>query len=310
MKTVIITGNAHPVLETELQTQGLEVYYRPEISRSELLELLPDAIGLVVTTRIKVDKQIIDAAPHLQWIGRLGSGMELIDTSYAASKGIACYSSPEGNRNAVAEQALAMLLSILNNLPQATQNVKGGIWLREENRGTELNGRKVGIFGFGNTGSAFARLLQPFGGQVLAYDKYRSGFAQNHVQESTMEEILDTCEVISFHLPLTEETKHLANSDFFTRCKQAPIFMNTARGQLVDTAALIEALKLKRIRGAALDVLENENLASYTAMENSQLQWLLAQPNVIITPHIAGYSHEAHYKMSTVLLEKLGFDLH
>ncbi|WP_346236353.1 NAD(P)-dependent oxidoreductase [Niabella insulamsoli] len=307
MKKVIITGNAHPILQEKLAAQNFEVSYEPQITYEAIKAAGPHVAGLVLTTRIKVDQALIDALPGLEWIGRLGSGMELVDVAYAKTKGIKCVSSPEGNRNAVAEHSLGMLLMLMNKMNIAVPEVKQGIWLRDENRGRELYGRKVGIIGFGNTGSSFAKLLQPFEVTVLAYDKYKNGFTNGFIQESSLEQVCSEAEIISFNVPLTSETHHMLNQDFLSKLKQKPIILSACRGKVIDTDALIEALKNSQVSGACLDVLENEKLNAYTAQEKQQLDELLAFNNVIVTPHIAGYSHEAFLKMATVLLEKLGF---
>jgi D-3-phosphoglycerate dehydrogenase / 2-oxoglutarate reductase len=304
-RKVLITAKVHNYLIDRLEEKGFEVSYQPSITYGEVVAAVPEFTGMIVTTRVKVDKEMLDRAGQLEWIGRLGSGMELIDVPYAESKGIRCVSSPEGNRDTVGEQAVGMLLVLMNNILKSNLELREGIWERDGNRATELGGRTVGIIGYGNTGGAFARKLSGFDVEILAYDKYKTGFSDAYVKEATMEELYEKADIVSVHLPLTADTHHLANTAFFKSFKKPIRFINAARGKIVNTPDIVAALETGIIAGACLDVLENEKLSTYSAAEKEQFEKLLHMNNVVMTPHIGGYSHEASIKMARIVLEKL-----
>lgn len=307
MKILFIDSN-HEVLHRMLQEAGFTCDLFWDKPKEELIRLLPDYDALVIRSKFRITKELIDTAPKLKCIARAGAGMENIDVAYAQSKGIICVHAPEGNRDAVAEQAMGMLLMLLNNLKRADAEVRQGIWKRAENRGIEICGKTVGIIGYGNMGSAFAQRLRGFSCKVLAYDKYKSGFGNEDVKESTLDGIMEQADILSLHVPLTDETKNMVNASFIHRFKKEFFLINTARGKCVNTSDLVAALESGKIRGACLDVLEYESVsfeAIDAALLPAPMQYLIKSDKVILSPHIAGWTHESNYKISKFLAEKI-----
>jgi D-3-phosphoglycerate dehydrogenase / 2-oxoglutarate reductase len=309
IKRVLITDDCHPLLIQGLQSWGFECDFQPEITPDATLSRIGQYAGLIINSKILVNEHFLTAAEQLKFIGRLGSGMEIVDQAACKRSGVMVVSSPEGNRNAVAEQALGMLLCLANNLVRADQQVRADIWQREANRGWELSGKTIGIIGFGHTGRSFAAKLAGMEMRVLVYDKYLpTGYAKtmNFVEEaSDLNEIQRQADIISLHLPLTAETKHLVNRSFIESCQPGLVLMNTSRGACVNTLDVVEALEKSQLRGACLDVFENEKVPTRTEVERTIYQRLHRLENVVVTPHIAGWTHESKQKMAQTLLEKL-----
>ncbi len=307
MRRVLITDDCHEVLVEGLEKLGYECHFRPTILPEEVTEVISDYEGLIINSKVRVDEALLQRAQRLRFVGRLGSGMEIVDRQATASRGIVVVNSPEGNSNAVAEHALGMLLALLNHLLRADRQVRQRLWLREANRGNELDGKCIGIIGFGHTGSRFARKLAGFDVQVLAYDKYKTGYAADMpwVLETSLEEIQRRADIISLHLPLTEETRHLVDASFIRRCRLGFILINTARGACMCTADVVEALERGTIGGACLDVFENEKPPTFTREEQALYERLYRSERVILSPHIAGWTHESKRRIAEVLLQKI-----
>ena len=302
-KRLLIVDDLHPLFKQEAEALGYVVSDEPLFTREQTLASIKEYDGLAIRTKFQVDRELLDAAPNLKWIARAGAGMDNIDEAYAKAKGIQCINAPEGNADAVGEHAVGMLLALLNKFRQADMQVRTGVWDRESNRGWELKGRTVGIIGYGHMGQAFAQKLQGFGVQVLAYDKYKTGFSDAFAKEVSMEEIVKHSDILSLHVPLTRETKHLVNQEYLYHFRKPIFFLNTARGEVVDTLALVKALKEGKVLGAGLDVLENEKFPALG--EERWYAELLAQSNVLLSPHVAGWTQESYRKLSEVLAQKL-----
>ncbi|MFC1732928.1 NAD(P)-dependent oxidoreductase [candidate division KSB1 bacterium] len=305
---ILIIDKVHTYLQQTLAAEGYKCITNTDISLKELKETIGQYTGLVVRSRFKIDKKLIDGGSRLKFIARLGSGMENIETDYAASREIICLNSPEGNRDSVGEHATGILLALLNKVLISDQQVRHGIWKRLENMGTEIMGKTIGIIGYGNTGSAFARCLKGFDANVIAYDKYKKDFSNEFVKEVSMEEIFRQTDILSLHIPLTDETRYLVNEDYVARFSKNIFLVNTSRGEVVLTRDLVTLLKNGKISGAALDVLEYEKY-SFEKLELDKFpgdfQYLINSDRVVLTPHIAGITKESIFKLAKVLTDKI-----
>ena len=317
---ILFIDSAHSSLKQELEKHGFICDEDFISSKAEIEKKILSYNGVVIRSRITIDRLFIDKLSlslgggkksGVVFIARVGAGMEHIDVAYAESLGVKCIASPEGNKNAVAEHALGMLLSLLNSICKANNEVKAEEWKREENRGTELEGKTIGIYGYGNTGSAFAKVLSGFDVKILAYDKYKNKFENEFVKESSPEEIFSQADILSLHLPLTSETNYLVNDAFVNKFKKNIYLLNTSRGPIVKTDDLVKNLKSKKILGACLDVLECEEISfeavspSLRGQGEGVFDYLKSSNKVILTSHIAGWSFESSEKMARILAEKI-----
>lgn len=306
MPNVLIAEKVHPILISALEQIGYEVHYQPAISQQDMLQIISEYEGIIIRGKLKLDNLFFQKAVNLRFIGRPGSGLENVDLKEAQQRNIEVFNSPEGNCTAVAEHCMAMLLLLIRNLNQAQSDIKNYKFLREENRGFELTDKRVGIIGYGNAGKAFTRLLQGFSCDVVAYDIDTSTY-DSAITVASLHEIMHTCDVISFHCNLNETSHHLLNEDIIAHIGKNPIIINSSRGEVIKTTALIHLLEKNRIKGACLDVFENENFSTYNETEKTEFEKLKAFSNVILSPHIAGWTHESLYKMSNILFQKIQY---
>ena len=307
-KKILFIDTTHPCMKSMFEANGFSCDDGTKKAKEEIISIIENYCGIIVRSRIIIDKIFIDKAVNFKFIGRVGAGMESIDVEYAKNKGIKCFNSPEGNRDAVGEHALGMLIALMNNFLRADKQVRSGEWKREENRGVEVKGNTIGIIGYGNMGSAFARKLKGFEANVIAYDKYKFNFSDEYVKEVSLDEIFDKSDILSFHVPLTEETRFMFNESFINKFKNNFWLINTSRGPVVNTDDLVSGLKTKKIKGAALDVVEYEE-TSFETLSTKELpeawKYLISSDKVILSPHIAGWTEESKIKLAKVLAEKI-----
>jgi len=308
MKKVLFIDSVHPVLEERLTAIGYICEHELTATKPTIELIIENYFGLVIRSRFPIDRQFLDQAANLKFIARSGAGLENIDVVYAEKKGIKVFNSPEGNMDAVGEQAIGMLLMLFNQLKKGDEEVRAGIWDREGNRGLELSGKTVGIIGYGNMGQTLAKKLSGFGCKVIAYDKYKKGFGDSTVKEVSLTEIFEKTNVLSIHLPLSNETHHYVNESFLKSFKKPIYLINTARGNNVNTTDLVNGLKNKTILGTCLDVLEYET-KSFETINAEELpedfKYLTQSEKVILSPHVAGWTKESYVKLSSFLADKI-----
>jgi D-3-phosphoglycerate dehydrogenase / 2-oxoglutarate reductase len=295
----------HESLFPMLKEIGWEFTYRPEITRDEIRDEHYGYDGLIVRTKTTIDRDLLGEQTTLKVVGRAGAGLDNLDLPYLKEKNIQVIHASEGNRDAVGEYTVGALLSLLRNIPRADRQVRERVWDREGNRGEEIMGKTVGIIGYGNMGQAVARRLSGFGCKILAYDKYKSSYADGIVEAVSMEQIFAETDILSLHIPLTTETRGMINAAYIRQFKKSIILVNTARGEIVSLAEVADALEKKRIRGVVFDVLENEKLHTMNDVQTRAFNLLKEKANVIFTPHIAGWTFESHVKINVALISKM-----
>lgn len=307
MRKVLITNYVHDHLPEGLTKMGYIVEYDQNFDPQDLTSVLPDLCGIVINSKIKMTREMQALAPKLEFIARLGSGLEIIDLVAAEENGIAVYNSPEGNRNAVAEHAIGMLLGLANNIRRGDASVRQKLWNREEHRGFELEGKTLGIIGLGNTGRELARKLSPWALRLIYNDPYVLEVPKDlaNITYTDINQLQQDADIISLHVQLTHQTRGMVDYDFLKKCRKGVILINTSRGAVVQTEGLVRALEEGHVSGACLDVFENEKPHSFTLEENQLFERLYAMDNVVLTPHVAGWTHESLWKIADVLLDKI-----
>ena len=302
-KNILIVDDIHPIFIEQAEAMGYHCDYQPTIKPDQAYEILGGYEGLVIRSKFLVDHKVLDLSKKLQFICRAGAGMDNIDENYAIEKGITLINAPEGNMDAVGEHAVGMLLNLMNNFNHADAEIREGIWKREANRGYELKGKTVGIIGYGFMGGSFARKLAGFSVNVIAYDKYKTGFSDQYVREVSMDEIVKLADVVSFHIPLTPETNGIVDDEYLFHFRKPIFLLNTSRGKVVKVQAVLNAIKQGKILGAGLDVLEVEKFPALG--EQSWYEELKQSGKVLLTPHVAGWTFDSYRRISEVMAEKL-----
>jgi D-3-phosphoglycerate dehydrogenase len=302
---ILIIDEMHPSIFPMLEQMGAEADYRPDIKPAEVREALVGFDGLIIRSKMRITAETLELADKLKFVARAGAGLDNIDAEALHTRGIALVGANEGNRRAVGEFTLGILLSLVRNITRSDRQVREKVWLREENRGEEISGKTIGVIGFGNMGQSFAKVLSGFGCRILAYDRFAPEKVDVPAECVTLEELQAEADVVSLHIPYIAENLGLADDAFFSGFRKPIWFLNTSRGDVVDQAALVKHLKTGKVKGAALDVLENEKLHTLTEQQQEIFHYLTSAPNVVLTPHIAGWTHESYVKINEVLVGKI-----
>jgi D-3-phosphoglycerate dehydrogenase / 2-oxoglutarate reductase len=305
LKKCLIVDPVHESLFPMLRDIGWEGVYLPELSREEIKKNHHQYLGLIVRSKTKIDRDLLGESPTIKFVARAGAGLDNLDLGYLSEQGIDVLHAAEGNRDAVGEHTVGILLALIRNIVKADRQVRSMDWRREENRGMEIMGKTVGIIGYGNMGQAFAKRLSGFGCKVLAYDKYKTHFSDSFCEEADMQRIYNETDILSLHIPLSAETRKMVTHDYLSRFKKNIVVINTSRGEIVAQEDLPALLDAGQVRGAALDVLENEKLKELTSVQRENVNNLFHRTNVIFTPHIAGWTFESHTKINVALMEKI-----
>jgi len=304
-KKILIIDKMHPGIEPMLIERGFEVDLVPSISKEEVFEIIPKYHGLVVRSKMSIGKELIDRAINLEFIARAGAGIDQIEPETLVKRNITLLNAPEGNRDALGEHAVGMLLSMLNNIHKAHQQIINGVWEREGNRGYEIMGKTIGLIGFGNMGQAFAKKLQGFTSRIIAYDKYKEDLKTSLAQMVELRSIHEESDIISIHIPLTSETRGMIDYSFLSSFSKPIFLINTSRGEILPQKDLLRAINEGKVRGAALDVLENEKLDTLNEEEAKILKALQDTGKVLFTPHVGGWTFESYEKINLVLVDKI-----
>jgi D-3-phosphoglycerate dehydrogenase / 2-oxoglutarate reductase len=304
-RTCLIIDSMHDSIFSLLTDIGWRYDYEPLLTREQVKARVNNYAGLIVRSKTRIDRDLLGENPRIKFIGRAGAGVDNLDERFLQEKGIHIVHAAEGNRDAVGEYAVGALLSLMRNLPRADREVRQLTWEREGNRGEEIMGKTIGIIGYGNMGRSFARRLAGFQCKVLAYDKYKSKFSDDYAQEATMEALRAEADILSLHIPLTSETRNMVDEIYLNRFQKSIILMNTSRGEIVPLKSIVAGLISQRVRGAVLDVLENEKLETLSVDQTAYFNQLKVRTDVIFTPHIAGWTYESHLKINVALAEKI-----